>query len=441
MRRFLAGMALALYAVLMLLPATGGAAGKSKVYVLHVDEFQQIDAWLAGYTDRIFAAAEADPDAAAVAILIDTPGGLVVSALQMKERILSSRVRSIALVNESALSAGALIGTAAEKLYMTQGAVIGAAEPREQGTNKSADYKTLSAVVGHFTATAQARGRDPKIAQAFVDKSVKIEGQTTELLTLSAKDAVEKRYADGIVISLDDALRKAGISDYQLVDSPPSLSERAARFLTNPVVATILLAGGVIALGIEFMKPGVTIPGLVGIVSLGLFFAGNVLVGTAGWLELGLALIGVLLLVVEAFVPGFGIFGVGGIAAIVASVIMGVPSIDLAVRYLAFASVAFVVVLFGLVRSISRRGLGKSLTLTHDEKGWVPSRVDHGALIGSQGKALTVLRPAGTAQFGEVKVDVVTEGEFVSAGAVVKVLRVEGTRIVVRVASEVGPTG
>lgn len=432
------GFALGLLTLLTLLalvpaPAQAAAAGQNSVYVLRLDEFQEIGPWVARLTERVFDEAEQDPSAVAVAIVIDTPGGLLVSSIRMKQRILASKLRSVALVQDHAWSAGALIATAAEKLYMNPGSSIGAAEPRAAGSNESADYKTVSAVVAEFTATATARGRDAKIAQAFVDRTAKIPGQTTELLTLSYQEAVDKKYADGVAGSLDEALKQAGITDYQLVETPMTLSDRAGRFLTTPWVATLLLVVGVAGLGIEFMKPGVTVPGLLGIISLGLFFAGNVLVGTANWLELGLALIGVLLLVVEAFVPGFGIFGIGGVAAMAASIFLAVPETDLAIRYLAFTAVAFLVVLFALVRTISRQGLGKALTLEAAGKGWVPSRADYSSLLGQEGKALTVLRPAGMAQFGAEKLDVVTEGDYVDTGSAVVVLRVEGTRVVVRV--------
>lgn len=432
------GVALWLLTLLTLLalvpaPAEAVAAGQNRVYILRMDQFQEIGPWIAQRTERVFDEAEKDPNAVAVAMVIDTPGGLLVSSIRMKQRILASKLRSIALVQDHAWSAGALIATAAEKLYMSPGSSIGAAEPRVAGSKEAADYKTVSAVVGDFVSTAKARGRDPQVAQAFVDRTAKIPGQTTELLTLSYQDAVDKKYADGVAGSLDEALKQAGITNYQLVEAPMTLSDQVGRFLTTPWVATLLLVVGVAGLGIEFMKPGVTVPGLLGVISLGLFFAGNVLVGTANWLELGLALIGVLLLVVEAFVPGFGIFGLGGVAAIAASIFLAVPSTDLAIRYLAFTAVAFMVVLFALIRTIGRQGLGKHLTLEAVGKGWVPSRSDYSNLIGREGKALTVLRPAGTAQFGDQKLDVVTEGDYVDHGAVVVVLRVEGTRVVVRV--------
>lgn len=431
MRRLISTLLLTMLAILMLLPGVAGAATQ-KVYVVRIDNWQQIDPGLAQITRRIVAEAEEDPNAAAVAVVLDTPGGLVQSALEITKTLLETKLKTVAFVEGHAISAGALVGTAAEKLYMHRGSTIGAAEPRDGATNEPADYKALSVVAGTFESTAIARHRDPQIARAMVDKATPIAGQRGELLTLNYREAIDKGYADGEAANLEEALRMAGISEFQLVESEITFSDRAGRFLTTPFVATLLLIVGVIAIGLEFMKPGATIPGLVGIVSLGLFFLGNTMVGTAGWLEISLALIGILLLIFEAFIPGFGIFGVGGVIAMGASIFLAVPSEELAWRYLMWTAIAFMVAMVGIIRAISKRGLGKALTLEDSAKNWQAARADLSALVGKEGTSLTVLRPAGTAEFGDQKVDVVTEGDFVAVGHRVKIIRVEGTRVVVR---------
>ncbi|HLN63499.1 MAG TPA: NfeD family protein [Symbiobacteriaceae bacterium] len=435
MKKSLSWLVLALFAVLAVLPGMPGkaeAGGGGKVYVLRIDKLQVIDQGLANITKRAFEQAAADPATQAVAIVVDTPGGYTDAALRMKETILTSKIKSVAYVTDLAASSGALIVTAAEKMYMAPGAVVGAAEVRNASTNQMADYKTMATWIGAFRSAAEARGRDPNLAQAMVDKTAKVPDQKGELLVLTAKDAVDKRYADGMADSLDDALAKAGLANYEKVEIQPTMSDAVGRFLTQPWVAILLLVAGVIAIGIEFIKPGVTLPGLIGVVCLSLFFFGNMLVGSAGWLEVGLALLGILLLLIEAFIPGFGVFGVGGIIAMGSSIFLSVPSQQQAFQYLAWTAVAFMLALFGIISGLSRRGLGKTLTLARHEKGWVPARADLSHMLGQEGKALTVLRPAGTAQFGQDKVDVVTEGEFVSAGTKVKVIRVDGARVIVR---------
>lgn len=431
--RWVIGLILSLSFLATLLSGSALAAGKPKVYVIPIDGWQQIDPGLVQYAKRIVDAAEADPDAAAVAVILDTPGGLVDSALAMNNLLLSTDLLTVAFVSGNAYSAGALIGTAAEKLYMRPGSAIGAAEPRMMGTNEPADYKALSALAGTFESTAIARGRDPVLARAMVDKSFPAPGQRGDLLTLTYKEAVDLGYADGEAVSLREAITKAGIEDYELVETPMTFSEQAGRFLTQPLVAILLLVAGIIGLGIEFMKPGVTVPGLIGVVCLGLFFLGNALMGTANWVEIALAIIGLLLLVAEFFIPGFGVFGIGGVIAMAASIFLSVPTPELAWRYLMWATLAFVVVIIGLARTISRRGLGRILTLSDSGKGWQSARAELADLVGREGTTLTVLRPAGTALIGDQRVDVVTEGEFVPAGKPIQVVHVEGTRVVVRV--------
>lgn len=437
MRRSLSWLVLALFATLAflpLVPGTARAAGPT-VYVLRINHQQIIDQGVAQLVERAFLQAEQDPSAAAVAIELDTPGGYTNAAIRIKETLLNSKLRSVTFVTNMAASSGALIATASEKLYMQGGSTIGSAEVRIAGTDEPADYKTMSEWIAQFRSAAEHRGRNADLAQAMVDRTKKAPNQTTELLSLTADAAAANGYANGTAEDLLDALSKAGIAgNPQLVVVEPRLSEQVGRFLTLPMVAILLLVVGVIAIGLEFIKPGVTIPGLVGVVSLTLFFMGNMLVGTAGWLEVGLAFLGVLLLVIEAFIPGFGVFGVGGIFSVAASVFLSVDSPKRATMYLMWTSLAFMFTLFAILRGLSKRGLGKALTLRDrlDGKSYVPERADLSGMVGKEGRALSTLRPAGTAQFGAQRIDVVTEGEFIASGTPVKVIRVDGARVLVR---------
>lgn len=427
---------LSLFAVMMLLALPVRAQG-DRVYVVHLDKFTQIDDVSAQLVRRGIQEAEA-AGAAAIIFNIDTPGGYVHSALAIKDAIFATKLKTIAYVNNQAWSAGALIALAPQKMYMHQSGSIGAAEPRyASDPEKKADPKTVSALRKAFESAAEARGRDPKLAAAMVDRNVKVPGHDQELLTLTAKAAVDAKFADGYADNLQHAAEQMlGRKGFTLIDVTPSAAERFARLLITPWVATLLLVGGIIALGIEFMKPGVAVPGFIGIVCLGLFFAGNMMVGTAGLMEVALMVLGVILLIVEVFVPGFGIFGIGGLVSIAASIFMAVPDTDLALSYLMWMGVTFLGLLFVLLPAFAKRGLGKWLTLEQSLAGTEGTDRTETLrdLIGQEGVALTPLRPAGMAVFGERRVDVVTEGSFLAAQSAVKVLRVEGTRVVVRAA-------
>ncbi|HFB39464.1 MAG TPA: nodulation protein NfeD, partial [Oceanithermus sp.] len=172
-------------------------------------------------------------------------------------------------------------------------------------------------------------------------------------------------------------------------------------------------------------------PGTVGLVALGLYFLGGYLAGMSGVLEVLLFFAGVLLLLAEIFlIPGFGVAGIGGIAAILASIYFTFGNQTLYV-----ASLAVLLVTAGLllaVRFLPRTRTGRALVLDSAIAGEAPPEERLKPLEGAIGKALTPLRPAGVAQFGERKVDVVAEGEFIEKGSAVRVVRVEGVRVVVR---------
>jgi membrane-bound serine protease (ClpP class) len=115
-------------------------------------------------------------------------------------------------VDSTAFSAGALVAIASDEIYMTPGAVIGAATPVLGGTGEVADEKTISAVRATFESTAEENGRDPQVAAAMVDTRIEIEGLVTdeELLTLTVSEAVEFGYAEGTVANLDALLVELG---------------------------------------------------------------------------------------------------------------------------------------------------------------------------------------------------------------------------------------
>lgn len=426
---------LTVMAGMILLMAPAHAEGE-RVYVIHLDKFDQIDQGVALIVRRGIQDAENDPKAIGILYNIDTPGGLVTAALDIKDAIFSSTLPTVAYVDKQAWSAGALVAISAEKLYMHSAGSIGAAEPRfSSDPDQPADPKVVSALRKAFEAAAEARGRDPRLAAAMVDRDYRAPGQDQALLTLTAKAAVDAMFADGLAATREEAaelgLGRTGIT---FVDVTPSPRERFAQWLINPTVASLLLVVGIVGIGIEIMKPGVALPGFIGLVSLGLFFAGNMLVGTAGWLEIALLLLGVLLLVIEVFVPGFGVFGIGGTAAIGFSIFLAVPDTTLAMRYLLWMAVAFVAMLLILLPTFARKGLGKLLTLEQSLGGSESSDRNESLrdLIGQEGQAITTLRPAGMAAFGDRRVDVVTEGGYLDPGTAIVVLRIDGTRVVVR---------
>ncbi|MDQ3411537.1 MAG: ATP-dependent Clp protease proteolytic subunit, partial [Chloroflexota bacterium] len=277
-----------------------------------------IDLGLAPFLTRVLAEAEAD-GVAAVLLEIDTPGGRLDAVLQMRDAVLGSPVRTIAFVDRTAFSAGALIAIAAGEIYMPPGAAMGAATPVDGGTGETASEKTVSAVRTTFKATAEARGRDPLVAEAMVDPDVVIEGlvERGELLTLTTGEAVRWGYADGVVDDRAELLVDAGLAAAPVVEVGPSLAERVVRFVTDPVVASLLLILALLLIVGDFFVEGFGVAGMGGVLLFGIFFWGHLLTGLAGWEDVALVGLGIVLIAVEIFVvPGFGVPGVLGLAAI-----------------------------------------------------------------------------------------------------------------------------
>ncbi len=403
----------------------------AKTYLVPIEG--EIDPALAVFVDEALSRAERE-GASGVAFLVNTPGGRVDAAIRIADRILESPLPTLAVV-QNAFSAGALVSLAAQQVAMLPGSEIGAALPVQviPGVKyEAADRKIISALKGKFRSVAEARRRPAKIAEAMVDPEIAIEGLTKkgEPLTLSAEKAVEVGIADFQAATLSEALAKAGFSP-EVARVDPGARVRAARFLTSSTVAAVLLAVGVLGLLIEALTPGFGVPGLVGLSALALYFLGGYLAGMSGALEVLLFFGGVLLLLAEIFlIPGFGAAGIGGIAAILASIYFTFGNQTLYV-----ASVAVLIIAAGLLlalRFLPRTRTGRALVLESAIAGEAPPEEKLRPLEGAIGQALTPLRPAGVAQFGERKVDVVAEGEFIEKGSTVRVVRVEGVRVVVR---------
>ncbi|AUG57364.1 NfeD family protein [Acetivibrio saccincola] len=365
-----------------------------------------------------------------ILVEITTLGGRVDSALKMKEAIMNSDIEVVVYVEKRAVSAGALIAISADKIFMAPGSQIGAAEPRPN------DEKTVSFVKAEFGATAEARGRRTDVAEAMVDKNIEIEGlvEKGEILSMKASQAKEFGYADAILDSREDVLKEMGWDGLDIVETEFSFTMQIAQFVTSYEVASLLLSIGTIAIIIELGTQGFGLPGMVGIISFLLYFGGNAIAGYSEWWPLVLFIVGLILLIAEAFVPGFGVLGIGGIVSVILAIVFSAPDLTQGLVSLAIAIVVSIIVVPILFYFIGKKtNLFKRIILSEAEtveEGYVNvSGNEH--LLGKTGKAVTTLRPAGTALIDGKRVDVVTDGEFIANNTEIKVIQVEGSRIVV----------
>lgn len=381
---------------------------------------------------------------------IDTPGGRVDAMGDVVDAILQRALVPTIAVVKNAFSAGALIAMSAEQLVMLPGSSIGAAlpvvlDPLAPLGLSPADEKIQSAMRAQFRSVALARGRNADVAEAMVSPR-EIPGLTTgqELVTLSATQAVQHGIADLEARTLREALTQLGYGGVTVERLEPTALERVAQVLTGPLVASLLLAIGVIGILIELFTPGVGVPGAIGIVSLLLFFSGAFIATPAGLFDLVLVIAGIILIAVELLLlPGFGIAGILGLAALVFALFRIFQEGALSVLgYTVLFGGALLALAFWFLPNTRVGGLLMLSTRLKTEIG--PTATGSGAtpttgfdhLLGRQGIATSDLRPAGVARFGAQRVDVVTEGEFITKSAVIEVLRVEGNRVTVRAVEE-----
>lgn len=418
--------------------------GRPVVYVAKIEGM--IDLGLAPYVERVLRQAE-QRKAAAVVLQINTFGGRVDAAVQIRDALLKSPVKSIAFIDTRAISAGALISLAANAIVMAPGGTIGAATPvQSSGTEtKPTSEKTVSYVRKEFSATAESRGRDTSVAEAMVDPDVVIAGVTDagKLLTLTTAEALKLRIADVEASTLSSALEQLGLKGADIHETRVNWAEEVVRFLTHPIVSSLLVTVAMLGIIVEIRTPGFGVPGAVGLTSLGLFLWGHWLVNLAGWEELMLALLGLVLLLVEAFVlPGFGVAGVLGILAMAGALLLSTLGEGATTQALLTAAgrlgVSLAVALglsLLLLRLFPRTRFGRQLILDTNleaRQGFTSEPLSDHRLVGSLGVAVSALRPAGIADIDGRRIDVVSDGDYVEPGESIRVDHVDGNRIVVR---------
>ena len=435
-----------LLATLALWPTHVAPATRPVVYVVPIEGM--IDLGLAPFVRRVLDEAAA-AGAAAVILEVNTFGGRVDAAVLIRDALLGSRVRTVAFVNKRAISAGALISLAAERIIMADGGTIGAATPVELGAPgapaQPVAEKTVSYMRKEFRATAESRKRPPLLAEAMVDADVAIPGVIAKgkLLTLTTQEALKHKLADARADTVDAVLASLDLTGAEVRRATQTWAETLVRFLTHPVVSSLLMTIGILGIIVEIRTPGFGMPGSLGVASLALFFWGHWLVRLAGWEEMLLVGIGLILLAIEVFVtPGFGVTGVLGLAALIGGLGLSLigsgatwGGVVTAVGQVAASLLLALAVSLAVLRFLPRLPFGRRLVLETEltaHEGFASAPETDRAWLGKRGTAASPLRPAGIADIEGKRVDVVSDGEFIAAGEPLTVVRVDGNRIVVR---------
>jgi len=264
---------------------------------------------------------------------------------------------------------------------------------------------------------------------------------------LSAAEAIALGLADGEAATAADAARKIGLPEL-----PPTVEDRKiVRFVErlgrNHGLAFLLLFIGFITLSAEANAPGLSVPGFISMVCFALYFWMKFLAGTAEWLELILFGLGLICIAIEIFVvPGFGVFGVGGLAMTVLGVVLMSQTFVIPQNayqlaeltrglWMALGGALGAILGFVAMRMLFPhvpllRGLAME-TPNAAEVELAERLADYSNLQGAIGVATTPLRPSGKVRFGDDIVQVVSDGAALSTGQRVRVTEVHGTRVVV----------
>lgn len=407
------------------------------VYVIPIH--QTIESGLKSFLERAVGEAE---DAAAGHIIFDinTFGGYVDAATEIGEFIRQTDIPTTAFIHGKAISAGSYISLNADRIVMEPGSMIGAAAVVDGSGNRVTDSKTVSAWVRLMRGAAEQSNRNPLYAEGMVDDQIVVEvpeiGKTFErgqLLSFTAEEALKAGYAEQVASKTSEILDGLQMSGYTVVEVDLSIAEHIARFLTDPVIATLLLLIGIAGVVIELFIPGFGLPGIIGILGFASYFFGNFVAGFAGIEHIFLFVAGIILLLIEIFMPTFGIIGIIGIISLFGGVILSAYSTQQAMVSLGIAVLGAVIIIAIVVKIFKKRGVWNRFILSDQQKnetGYI-SNTDRSALVGTIGSSLTVLRPSGAALLDGQRVDVVTNGEYIEANRTIKVTAVEGTRVVV----------
>jgi membrane-bound serine protease (ClpP class) len=302
---------------------------KKNIYVIPIQD--TIDLGIPAFVNRAISAAEKN-SAELIIFDIDTFGGRVDAATQIKDAISATDITTIAFINRRAISAGSLISLSCDQIYMTDGGTIGATSVVDMSGSKQSE-KSQSYMREEMAATAEKSGKNTDIARGMVDEELSfeflvingdslkvddIEGRKEgKLITLTTELALKYNIADGKSESVEELLSDLGIENYNIIALSENWSEDLVRFLTDPTISSLLTTFGTIGIISELYSAGWGIGGTIGIICLTLALGASYLTQLASSMDLLIIFSGLLLLVVEFIaIPGFGIFGIAGIGVL-----------------------------------------------------------------------------------------------------------------------------
>lgn len=386
-----------------------------------------------------------------VFIHMNTYGGEVEKADSIRTRILQSKIPVMVFIDNNAASAGALISIASDRIYMRPGANMGAATVVDQSGEVVPD-KFQSYMRSMMRSTAEAKGRDPEIAQAMVDPSIEVEGvsEAGKVLTFTASEAMRWGFAEGMAENIPEVIELAGIENYTIVEQELTPIDNIINILIHPLVSGILIMVILGGIYFELQTPGIGFPILAAFTAALFYFAPLYLEGLASHWEIILFVIGLVLLAVEIFaIPGFGVAGILGIVFIISGLAFamvgnqgpdftGVPLSEVGRAFLIVIIAFFLSLSFSIyvgARVLTSKGrLGSTLalnTIQDTTQGYSSVNIKMKDLMGKTGTAYTMLRPSGKVEIEDDIYDATALTGYIDKGEAVKVIKYETSQIFV----------
>ena len=383
-----------------------------------------------------------------VLLHLNTYGGELAAADSIRNALLHFPIPLIVFIDNQAASAGALIAIACDSIYMRSGGSIGAATVVHQ-TGEAAPDKYQSFMRSMMRATAEAQGRDPRIAEAMVDPQVTVPNvsDSGKVLTFTVDEAIAHRYCEGKAESVAEALQQARISHYELITYRPTTLDHIIHFLLNPFLQGLLLMLIIGGIYFELQSPGIGFPLAAAATAALFYFAPLYLEGLLQNWELLAFVLGIILILLELFViPGFGVTGISGILLCATGLVFAMVDNDLfhtpegfnlavLVRPVATLSIAVFGSLVGaiyLTRRLYPTKLFGRVALRTDltgDTGYVGVATAPALTVGCEGVAQTALRPSGKVEINNEIYDAVAAYGMIDKGDAVRVVRYETGQI------------
>lgn len=385
---------------------------------------------------------------------IDTYGGMVDAADEIRTLLLNASMPVWAFVENNAASAGAFISLACDSIYMKPGATIGASTVVNQEGEKVGE-KYQSFMRSRMRSTAEQNGRDPDIAEAMVEAQKTIPGvvDSGKVVSFTVKEAIRFGFCEGEFSSIEALLDYYQIEGYELYRHDENLVTKIVKFFMRPVISGLLITAIVLGIFFELKTPGIGFPTLVAVIAAMFYFVPLYLEGLAAYWEIALFVIGLGLLVAEIFfIPGFGVAGVlGGVFvffSLVFALVKAAPdagAIPLPDTENLLKAVLTVILsmfaAFGIIIAFGRSALNSRLfkrvevvSVESKNEGYVAMPILPATLIGKQGSAISNLRPGGNVEIDNEIYEALAIVGFIDKGARIHVKGIDNFILLVELA-------